>query len=59
MRWNDEPRASRRDFDAWHAAVDAQARMTRETTIALMQGEMYHSRPIFNPSLPGRYRLSR
>jgi hypothetical protein len=43
----------------WRAALDAQARPTRETSVELMQGEMYYSPPIFTPALPERYRLSR
>ena len=41
------------------AALDAQARVTRDTSVELMQGEIYGSPPIFNPSLPERYRLTR
>jgi hypothetical protein len=47
------------DEQAWRAALDAQARVTRDTSVELMQGEMYYSPPIFNPALPERYRLSR
>ena len=47
------------DWDAWRAAHDAQARLTRETSFELMQGDMYNSPPIFNPALTERYRLSR
>lgn len=47
------------DEQAWRAAADAQSRETRETSIELMQGEMYNSPPIFNPPLTERYRLQR
>lgn len=47
------------DWRAWRAALDAQARLTRETSVEEMQGEMYYSPPIFTPALPERYRLSR
>ena len=47
------------DWRAWRAARDAQARLTRDTSVELMQGEMYASPPIFTPALPERYRLSR
>ena len=47
------------DWRAWRAALDAQGRLTRDTSVELMQGEMYASPPIFTPALPERYRLSR
>jgi hypothetical protein len=47
------------DATAWRAALDAQTRLTRETSVELMQGEMYSSPPIFTPALPEKYRLAR
>jgi len=47
------------DWRAWRSALDAQGRLTRHTSVELMQGEMYASPPIFTPALPERYRLSR
>jgi hypothetical protein len=46
------------DFRAWRVAFDAQAAASRETTIELLEGEMYHSPPLFTPSLGERYRLA-
>lgn len=47
------------DWRAWKNAVDAQAAMTRESSVELLAGEMYHSPPVFMPSLGERYRGAR
>ncbi len=47
------------DWRAWRAAVDAQARLIRQTTVELMEGTMYFSPPIYTPPLAERYRLTR
>jgi hypothetical protein len=47
------------DEQAWRVATDAQSRVTRETSVELMQGEMYNSPPFFNPAVTEHYRLQR
>ena len=47
------------DWRRWRSALDAQAALTRETTVEFLQGEMYYSPPVFTPSLGERYRLVR
>jgi hypothetical protein len=47
------------DWRDWRAAFEANARLTKQTSVELMQGEMYYSPPIFTPPLPERYRLAR
>jgi hypothetical protein len=46
------------DWQAWRAALDAQAGATRETSVELMEGEMYHSPPVFMPGLNERFRVA-
>jgi hypothetical protein len=47
------------DWRSWRAALDAQARVIRQTAVELMEGAMYFSPPIYTPALPERYRLVR
>ena len=47
------------DHGRWRRALDAQAALTRETSVEFLEGEMYHSPPVFTPSLGERYRMSR
>jgi hypothetical protein len=47
------------DWQAWRRALESQAALTRETSIEFLEGEMYHSPPVFTPSLDERYRLVR
>jgi hypothetical protein len=47
------------DWQAWRRALDAQRALTRETSVEFLEGEMYHSPPVFTPSLGERYSLAR
>jgi hypothetical protein len=43
------------DWRRWRSAMDAQAALTRDTSVEFLEGEMYHSPPVFMPSLGERY----
>ncbi|MGQ0732370.1 MAG: hypothetical protein ACT4QD_01810 [Acidobacteriota bacterium] len=43
------------DWHQWRAVVAAQAAVIRETSIEFLEGEMYHSPPVFMPGLGERY----
>jgi hypothetical protein len=43
------------DWRAWRTALDAQAKVTRQTSVEIMQGELYESPPVFMPALQERY----
>jgi hypothetical protein len=47
------------DWRAWRRALDTQMPLVRETSVELMEGQMYHSPPLFMPGLGERYRLAR
>ena len=47
------------DWRAWRDALAAQAPLTNETSVEIMQGEMYYSPPLFMPPLAERHRISR
>lgn len=47
------------DWQAWQRALESQAALTRQTSVEFLDGEMYHSPPVFTPSLGERYQLSR
>ena len=47
------------DWKAWRAALDVQRPLTRSTTVESMRGALYHSPPIYTPTLGERYRSAR
>lgn len=46
------------DWRAWREALAAQQGVVRETSSEILEGELYHSPPLFMPGLGERYRLS-
>jgi hypothetical protein len=47
------------DWRAWKMAADALAALTQDQSVEFLEGEMYHSPPVFMPSLGERYTLAR
>jgi hypothetical protein len=47
------------DWQAWRSALETQRGLTRETSAEFLEGEMYHSPPVFMPPLGERYQVRR